>query len=125
MAVATEPPTTAGDLGYARGVSETRPSSRSLALLATSDRTIAEETLAAERPWLDWLPEPERAECVAELLDHLAAGADTEVFVPFAHSLVAWQHTAEVWREPELARRLHGPLDTADAVELAPPDTGP
>jgi hypothetical protein len=66
--------------------------------------------LAKELPWLRWLPDGEQSECVNELLGELAAGAETGVLEPFARALSAWRSTAEVWSDPELARRLQGPF---------------
>jgi len=71
----------------------------------------AVEVLAEELPWLQWLPEQERSECVAELLRYLAAGADTGPSLPLSQALTSWRSTAEVWNDPALTRRLQGPFD--------------
>lgn len=76
--------------------------------------------LVEELPWLQWLPEQERAECVAELLDHLAVAADTGVSLPFSQALRSWQSTAEIWSDPVLVRRLQGPFD-GDGPDVARP----
>jgi hypothetical protein len=57
-------------------------------------------------PWLHWLPDDERWSCINELVLELDAGAATGNLEPFARSLRAWRSTAEVWSDPELARRL-------------------
>jgi PHD/YefM family antitoxin component YafN of YafNO toxin-antitoxin module len=98
-----------------------RLAARSLSLVAKANRAMAEEVFAEELPWVKWMPEQERRECVTELLDDLLAGADTCLFLPFARNLVAWKHTAEVWSDPELARRLQSPFDTAEAIEVHRP----
>ncbi|MFE3446786.1 hypothetical protein ACFXNW_27465 [Nocardia sp. NPDC059180] len=90
---------------------------RSLAIVARANRALAEEVFAEELPWLVWLPPEARPTCTAELLDHLLAGAETGLLLPFARALREWQSTAEVYSDPELARRLRGPFDTADAAE--------
>ncbi len=79
---------------------------RALMALVKYDRSLAEDILAEQLPWLHWLPPDERDDCMKDLLAHLAAGADTDSLMPFARALAAWQSTAEVWSDPELAERL-------------------
>jgi hypothetical protein len=88
-----------------------RIAARSLAILARRHRSLAEEVLAEELPWLTWLPVEERPTCVRELLADLVAGADTGLLVPFARNLASWRSTAEVWSDPQLARELRGPFN--------------
>lgn len=76
--------------------------------------------LTEELPWIRWLPESDRARCAEDLLGELVAGADTGVLEPFARTLAAWRSTAEVWSDPELARRLHGPF-AGDGEQLPRP----
>ena len=80
--------------------------SRVLRHLARTEPAQAADLMAEELPWLRWLPESQRANCVAELLGDLAAGADTGSLEPFGRTLAAWRSTAEVWADPELAKRL-------------------
>lgn len=94
---------------------------RSLAIVARANRTLAEETFAEELPWLVWLPAEARSECVRELLDHLLAGADTGLLLPFARALREWQATAEIHSDPELAQRLRGPFDTSESTPVNRP----
>ncbi|MEV0337927.1 hypothetical protein AB0H49_02780 [Nocardia sp. NPDC050713] len=94
---------------------------RTIAIIAKSNRGLAEEVFAEELPWLKWLPETGRSEAVTELLDHLIAGADTGLFTPFARDLIAWQHTAEIYAQPELARQLAGPFELSDFGEVPRP----
>ncbi|WP_433577770.1 hypothetical protein [Nocardia brasiliensis] len=94
---------------------------RTIAIVAKSNRGLAEEVFSEELPWLKWLPETGRAEAVTELLDHLIAGADTGLFTPFARDLVAWQHTAEIYAQPELASRLTGPFEPDEFTEVSRP----
>jgi hypothetical protein len=61
-----------------------RLAARSLSIVARANRSLAEGAFADELPWLKWLPAEARAECVTEMLDHLLAGADSGLFVPFA-----------------------------------------
>ena len=88
-----------------------RIAARSLAILARHHRDLAEAALAEELPWLTWLPAEERPTCVRELLADLVAGADTGLLMPFARNLASWRSTAEVWSDPQLARKLQGPFD--------------
>jgi hypothetical protein len=74
-----------------------RFAARSLAILARRQHDLAEEALGEELPWLTWLPEPERATCLRELLADLVAGAETGLLTPFARSLASWRSTAEAW----------------------------
>jgi hypothetical protein len=86
---------------------------KSLAAIARTNRALAEEVFSEELPWLAWLPAEGRVECVRELLDHLRAGAETGLLLPFARASRGWKSTAEVYSDPELARRLRG---TAEPV---------
>ncbi|MFI6321132.1 hypothetical protein ACIBG8_26580 [Nonomuraea sp. NPDC050556] len=98
-----------------------RLASRSLSIIARANRSMAEEVFAEELPWLTWLPAEARFECVSELLNHLLAGAETGLFLPFARALREWTSTAEIYSDPELARRLRGPFDTSDSIEVGGP----
>lgn len=80
---------------------------RALIALVKHDRSLAENILTEQLPWLHWLPPDERDDCVKDLLAHLAAGAETDSLMPFARALAAWRSTAEVWSDPELAERLN------------------
>ncbi|WP_405143607.1 hypothetical protein OG589_38810 [Sphaerisporangium sp. NBC_01403] len=100
-----------------------RLAARSLSIIARSNRSVAEEAFSEELPWLKWLPAEARPECVTELLDHLLAGADTGLLVPFSRALREWMSTAEIYSDPELARRLRGPFDTTTATDLPRPST--
>jgi hypothetical protein len=95
---------------------------KSLAVIARTNRPLAQEVFAEELPWLTWLPAEARFECVAELLDHLLAGADTGLLLPFARALREWKSTAEIHSDPELARRLQGPFTTEAAEDLTRPE---
>jgi PHD/YefM family antitoxin component YafN of YafNO toxin-antitoxin module len=94
---------------------------KSLAVIARANRSLAEEVFAEELPWLKWLPPEARVECVTELLDHLLAGADTGLLLPFARGLREWKSTAEIYSDPVLARRLRGPFTTEAATDITRP----
>ncbi|MEU8356184.1 hypothetical protein AB0C27_09230 [Nonomuraea sp. NPDC048882] len=82
-----------------------------MTIVARSNRVPAEEALAEDLPWLTWLPEHERLQCVRELLAHLRARADTGEFLPYARTRRSWRSTALVWSDPEIARDLADPFD--------------
>ncbi len=91
-----------------------------LRALSRSNPTIVAAALAEQLPWLTWLPDADRLACTTELVNDLAASAALHTFTKFHHDLVAWKHTAEVWSDPELARRLAGTYD-GDGGEVARP----
>jgi hypothetical protein len=101
-----------------------RLAARTIAIIARTDRALAEEAFAEELPWLAWLPAEARPECVTELLNDLLAGAETGLLIPFARALRAWKSTAEIYSDSELTRRLRGPFDTSDSVEAPRPAGG-
>lgn len=101
-----------------------RLAARSLTIVARANRMLAEEVFAEELPWLRWLPDEARPECVCELLGELLAGADTGLFMPFARALKEWKATAEIHSDPELAQRLRGPFDTVEAADIPQPGGG-
>ncbi|MEV0161298.1 hypothetical protein B0I32_110184 [Nonomuraea fuscirosea] len=84
---------------------------RSMTIVVRSNRVLAEEALAEDLPWLTWLPEHERLQCVRELLAHLLAGADTGELLPYARARRSWTSTALAWSDPEIARDLTDPFD--------------
>ncbi|MET8144885.1 hypothetical protein ABZU32_31680 [Sphaerisporangium sp. NPDC005288] len=96
---------------------------RALAILARRNNDLAEEVLTEELPWTTWLPDTERHVCVAELLGHLVAGADTGELVPFSRALTSWRSTAIAWSDPDVAHHLQGPFpgDGGEATRPAVP----
>ncbi len=91
-----------------------------LRVLSQSNPTMVASALAEQLPWLSWLPDADRLACTTELINDLAASAALHNFTKFHHDLVAWKHTAEVWSDPELARRLSGSF-AGDAGKVARP----
>lgn len=81
-------------------------SSRVIRHLLKEDPDLAERLLADELPWLQWLPSGEQTDCLSDILTQLAAGAETGTFEPFARAIAEWKHTAEVWADPQLAKRF-------------------
>jgi hypothetical protein len=105
---------------FEAGAAGLRVAARALAIVARRNGGLAEEALAEELPWVTWLPDGERQECVRELLAHLIAGADTGELLPFARALISWRSTALIWSDPQLARELQGPFP-GDGPEVARP----
>ncbi|QIS16213.1 hypothetical protein [Nocardia arthritidis] len=75
-----------------------------------------------EFPWFGWLPEEARAQCAAELL---ACARDDSVTgsARLDRAVIEWRATAEIYAEPELLRRLRGPFETDESVEVVRPVT--
>jgi hypothetical protein len=99
-----------------RSLSSSPPASSAPATQAASTprpchgMSLAEGAFADELPWLKWLPAEARAECVTELLDHLLAGADRGLFVPFA-----------LTEGPPLQRARRSPLATSGPARAGRP----
>lgn len=83
---------------------------RALHEMLSRDTARADEIMQASVPWLHWLPDDDRRNCINELVAELEAGAATGNVEPFARALRAWRSTAEAWSDPELARRLSSRL---------------
>ncbi|WP_428115503.1 hypothetical protein [Candidatus Poriferisodalis sp.] len=62
-------------------------------------------------PWVKYLPREERELFAEELTKELAAAASAGVFEPVALLADAWKATAEVYADPDLRRRLSGPIE--------------
>jgi hypothetical protein len=93
---------------------------RMLRSLVKQAPDLAESLLSEELPWLTWMPPAEQMDCLSEVLNQLAAGAETGTFEPFARTVTEWEHTAEVWATPELARRLTSEF-LGDGGDIAKP----
>jgi hypothetical protein len=106
---------------FQAGSDSLRIAARALAIVARRNLSLAEEALAEELPWLTWLPENERHECVRELLGQLIAGADTGGLLPFGRALTSWRSTAVIWSDPEQASDLQGPFP-GDGPEVIRPE---
>jgi hypothetical protein len=64
--------------------------------------TLAVQVLPAIFPWVRHLPEDARPEFAAEWLDTLRAAADLDNNAAVETVVAAWQHTAEIYADPEL-----------------------
>jgi hypothetical protein len=71
-------------------------------------------------PWIDLLPDGERAACAAALLRRLQAGAEAGTLAPFTQLVHEWRRTAALHADPRLAAELSRPLP-GDGPMLRPP----
>lgn len=60
-------------------------------------------------PWMDFLPESDRVEFAFELTSTLEGSDESDCFVLVGTLVRQWKNTADIWRDPELRRRLAGP----------------
>lgn len=95
-----------------------------LALLVSPNRASCNELAAAVRspdsisaalgdayPWVKNLPRDERDLFAEEVAQELAAGASAEALESTGLLVDAWEATAEVYADPELLKRLSGPIE--------------
>ena len=71
-------------------------------------------------PWTRFLPESERARFFAELFDCFEGAVQVGTMSPVERLLDEWQATAAIHADPELARRLSGPLPGNGAAVSRP-----
>jgi hypothetical protein len=57
-------------------------------------------------PWVRFLPEPDIHAFAVELVDTMRAAESVGNNASVAQMLIAWQHTAEVYSDPELLAAL-------------------
>lgn len=76
--------------------------------------TMAVQVLPAVFPWVRHLPEQAHPEFAAEWLDALTSSAALGNNAAVETVVAAWQHTAEIYADPELFAKLTGPLDDVD-----------
>lgn len=74
--------------------------------------------LAEVFPWVCFLPPEAVAELRAEIVSVLQEGAVSDT--PLGARIASWQSTAEVYADPELAKRLRTPTG-GDFGPAAPP----
>jgi len=92
--------------------------------LAHTHQDLLGELLGKALPWMVWLPDAERRACAEELIGDLAASVEVDNFARFHQDLVAWQHTAEVWADPNVAARLQEDFAGVDDEVLRPTHGG-
>jgi len=76
--------------------------------------SLAVQVLPAVFPWVRHLPEDARQEFAAEWLDTLSSAGELNNNAAVETVVAAWQHTAEVYADPELFARLTRDHDGTD-----------
>ena len=84
--------------------------------------TLAIAVLPSVFPWVRHLPEDAREEFAGEWLGTLSAAAELGNNVAVETVVAAWQHTAEVYADPELYARLTRDGSGADEGPVAAPE---
>jgi uncharacterized protein DUF6247 len=84
--------------------------------------TMAVHVLPAVFPWVRYLDDDERREFAAEWLAALNAAAALANNAGVEVVIAAWQHTAEIYADPELYTKLSGPLGHFDYGPVVPPE---
>ena len=82
---------------------------------------VAVQVLPSVFPWVRHLPENGRNEFAVEWLGTLSAAGDLGSGAAVEAVVAAWQHTAEVYADPELFATLTHEHDGTDHGPVAPP----
>lgn len=69
--------------------------------------------------WARFLPQEDVSAMVDEIVELVGATASVENLAPLAQLLIEWQHTAEIYADPELYAALTKPLTREEAWYLA------
>lgn len=91
--------------GYAPAVS-----SREGSLSAADGLSGADGDAARELAWVDVMAESDRRRFAEEMSRLMAEAAKTDDLAPVEQALREWRATAEIYLDPELAKRLAEPL---------------
>jgi hypothetical protein len=84
-------------------------------------RTLAVQVLPAVFPWVRHLPQDAWKEFATEWLDALAAAGELDNGAAVETVVAAWQHTAEIYADPELFAILTRDHDGTDYGPVPPP----
>jgi hypothetical protein len=84
--------------------------------------TLAVQVLPSVFPWVRHLPEDAWGEFAAEWLDSLSAAAELNNNAGVEGVVAAWQHTAEIYADPELFAILTREHDGTDYGPVPPPE---
>lgn len=85
-------------------------SSREDPLSAADGFSGADGDAARELAWVDVMPECDRRLFAEEMSRLMAEAAETDDLAPVEQALREWRATAEIYLDPELAKRLAEPL---------------
>lgn len=83
--------------------------------------TLAVQVLPAVFPWVRHLPQDAWQEFAAEWLDALSAAGELDNGAAVETVVAAWQHTAEIYADPELFAILTQEHDGTDHGPVLPP----
>jgi hypothetical protein len=83
---------------------------------------LAVQVLPSVFPWLRHLPEDARQEFAGEWLGTLSAAAELDNGAAVETVVAAWQHTAEIYADPELFARLTRERDETDYGPVPAPE---
>ncbi|KWX05032.1 hypothetical protein TH66_04560 [Carbonactinospora thermoautotrophica] len=62
-------------------------------------------------PWVRFLPEQDVREFLVELVEVARASVSVDNLAPLAQLITEWQHTAEVYADPELRAAFSQPIE--------------
>jgi hypothetical protein len=80
-------------------------------VLAHLPHDVAANALLDEFPWVDVLPDDEKAEFVADFARAFQASAELGEWSVLAQTVREWRSTAAIHADPVLAAQLTGPVD--------------
>ncbi|NRN64064.1 hypothetical protein GC106_12700 [Kibdelosporangium sp. 4NS15] len=92
-------------------------------VLAHLPSDLVTTALLDEFPWVDVLPDSERAQFVADFARAFQASAELGQWSVLAQTIREWQSTAAIHADPVLARQLSRPID--DDLGPVPAPTHP
>jgi hypothetical protein len=92
-------------------------------VLAHLPHDVAAKALLDEFPWVDVLPEDEKAEFVTDFARAFQASAELGEWSVLAQVVREWRSTAMIHADPTLADHLSGPLDDDLGAVPAPTES--
>ena len=72
---------------------------------------VAAKALVDEFPWVDVLPETERAQFIRDFARAFQASAELGQWSVLAQTITEWRSTAAIHADPVLAAKLTGPIE--------------
>ncbi|MBB5155807.1 hypothetical protein [Saccharopolyspora phatthalungensis] len=79
------------------------------------------DMLSEEFPWVALLPSGERSEFALDFAQTFRASAELGSWAPLSQTVHEWKATALVYTDPELVKRLSGPIE-GDYGPVPPPE---
>lgn len=79
------------------------------------------DMLSEEFPWAALLPSGERSDFALDFAQTFRASAELGTWAPLDQMLHEWKATALIYTDPELVKRLSGPIE-GDFGPLPPPE---